>query len=118
MATQSDEPTQPTSSANTENFYITEADQFVVNELLTKFDTYSSFCFRLPPRDQHLLDSRVWLSNVMVCAFLNGLKIVTFNCHGFKSSVYDILLLCEQFDVIILQELWLSSEDIPIAFYS
>ena len=35
MATQSDEPPQPTPSANTENFYITEADQFVVNELLT-----------------------------------------------------------------------------------
>ena len=35
MATQSDEPTQPTPSANTENFYITEADQFVVNEILT-----------------------------------------------------------------------------------
>ena len=35
MATQSDEPTQPTPSANTENFYITEADQFVVNELFT-----------------------------------------------------------------------------------
>ena len=30
------------------------------------------------------------------------------------SSVYDILLLCEQFDVIILQELWLSSEDISL----
>ena len=41
------------------------------------------------------------------------MKIVTFNCHGFK-SVYDILLLCEQFDVIILQELWLSSEDISL----
>ena len=45
---------------------------------------------------------------------LNGLKIVTFNCHGFKSSVYDILLLCEQFDVILLQELWLSCEDISL----
>ena len=35
MATQSDEPTQPTPSANSENFYITEADQIVVKELLT-----------------------------------------------------------------------------------
>jgi len=34
MATQLDEPTQPTPSANTENFYITEAGQFVVNELV------------------------------------------------------------------------------------
>jgi len=40
-----------------------------------------------------------------------------FNCHGFKSSVYDILLLCEQFDVIILQELWLSNEDISLLRY-
>ena len=39
---------------------------------------------------------------------------MTFNCHGFKSSVYDILLLCEQFDVIILKELWLSNEDISL----
>ena len=39
--------------------------------LRTKFDTYSSFCVRLPPRDQHLLlDSRVWPSGVMVPAFL------------------------------------------------
>ena len=39
--------------------------------LRTKFDTYSSFCVRLPPRDQHLLlDSRVWPSGVMVRAFL------------------------------------------------
>ena len=42
------------------------------------------------------------------------MKIVTFNCHGFKSSVQDIILLCEQFDVIILQELWLSSEDVSL----
>ena len=42
------------------------------------------------------------------------MKIVTFNCHGFKSSVHDIILLCEQFDVIILQELWLSSEDVSL----
>ena len=39
---------------------------------------------------------------------------MTFNCHSFKSSVYDILLLCEQFDFIILQELWLSNEDISL----
>ena len=39
--------------------------------LRTKIDTYSSFCVRLPPRDQHLLlVSRVWLSGVMVRAFL------------------------------------------------
>ena len=39
--------------------------------LRTKFDTYSSFCVRLPPRDQHLLlDSRVGPSGVMVSAFL------------------------------------------------
>ena len=30
----------------------------------------------------------------------NRLKIITFNCHGFKTSVYDILLLCEQYDII------------------
>ena len=42
------------------------------------------------------------------------MKFVTFNCHGFKSSVYDILLLCEQFGVIIVQELWLSSDDISL----
>ena len=40
--------------------------------------------------------------------------MLTFNCHGFKSSVYDILLLCKQFDVMILQEPWLSSEDTPL----
>jgi len=35
-----------------------------------------------------------------------------FNCPGFETSVYDILLLCKQYDVIILQEPWLPIEDI------
>ena len=40
------------------------------------------------------------------------MKIVMFNCLGFNTYVYNILLLCEQYDVIFLQELWLPSEDI------
>ena len=44
----------------------------------------------------------------------NRLKIITFNCHDLKTSVYDILLLCEQYDIIFLQELWLSSKDITL----
>ena len=57
------------------------------------------------------------LSIVIFTQFNNTehtLKIVTFNCHGFKSSVNDVLSLCETYDIIFLQELWLFSEDLTL----
>ena len=43
---------------------------------------------------------------------INGLTIVTFNCHSFETFVHGILLFCEHYDVIIMQEVRLSSEDV------
>ena len=41
----------------------------------------------------------------------NCLKIVTFNCHGFKSAMHDIRNMCMKYDIIFLQETWLSKND-------
>ena len=37
----------------------------------------------------------------------NHLHIVSFNCNGMKSSLADILYLCDNYDIIFLQETWL-----------
>ena len=44
----------------------------------------------------------------------HALKIMTFNCHGFKSYVNDVLSLCKTYDIVFLQELWLFSEDLTL----
>ena len=42
------------------------------------------------------------------------LKIVSFNCHGFKSSLSDIRSLCNSYDIIFLQELWLYKTELHL----
>jgi exonuclease III len=42
------------------------------------------------------------------------LKIVTFNCKNAKSSLLEIRDLCNNYDVILLQELWLLPHEINI----
>ncbi len=37
------------------------------------------------------------------------IRIASFNCHGFKSSQYEVAELCEKADILFLQETWLSS---------
>ena len=41
----------------------------------------------------------------------NCLRIVTFNCHEFKSAMHDIRNMCMTYDNIFLQETWLSKSD-------
>ena len=41
----------------------------------------------------------------------NCLKIVTFNCHGLNSAMHDIRNMCRKYDIIFLQETWLSKND-------
>ena len=41
----------------------------------------------------------------------NCFKIVTFNCHGFKSAMHGIRNMCMTYDIIFLQETWLSKTD-------
>ena len=36
-----------------------------------------------------------------------NLRVVTFNCNGVKSSIFEIQKFCNNYDVIFIQELWL-----------
>jgi exonuclease III len=38
---------------------------------------------------------------------LQSLKIVSFNCSGIETSLYEVANFCLEFDVIVLQEIWL-----------
>ena len=40
----------------------------------------------------------------MACS---NLKVASFNCKGFFSSTVEILELCEDHDIVFLQETWL-----------
>jgi len=35
------------------------------------------------------------------------LKICSYNCRSLKSSVYDVIQMCEKHDIVCLQEHWL-----------
>ena len=39
------------------------------------------------------------------------MKVATYNCRNFNSSREEITLLCENCDVIFLQETWLPKQD-------
>lgn len=43
-----------------------------------------------------------------------ALKIATYNCHSFKTSVNDIRQLCNTHDIILLQETWLLESELPL----
>ena len=42
------------------------------------------------------------------------MHIMSFNCHGFKSCICDITKLCDKYDVVFLQELWLFEDELTI----
>ena len=42
------------------------------------------------------------------------LKICSFNCHSLKSSLEEVKSLCNQCDIIFLQETWLASFELTI----
>ena len=35
------------------------------------------------------------------------IRLITYNCHGVKSSIVDLYELCRHTDLIFLQEIWL-----------
>ena len=43
-----------------------------------------------------------------------GLKTVSFNCHGLKSSTFEIKDLCSNHDIIFLQETWLFEQELTL----
>ena len=43
-----------------------------------------------------------------------SLKFASFNCKGLKSSIGDVVSLCENHDVIFLQETWLLPHDMHL----
>ena len=42
---------------------------------------------------------------------LQQLRICSFNMHGFNSGHFTITLLCNNYDVILIQEHWLQSSE-------
>ena len=44
----------------------------------------------------------------------NSLRIMSYNCYGLKSSFVDLYELCEQFDIIFLQETLLFKHELPV----
>ena len=42
------------------------------------------------------------------------LKVITYNCHGLLSSLQDVIELCNQYDLIFLQETWLFKHELCI----
>ena len=45
-------------------------------------------------------------------AATRDIMIATFNCHGIKSSIHDIVRLCGEVDILFLQETWLRTCDL------
>lgn len=43
-----------------------------------------------------------------------NIKIVSFNCRGFKTSAVEIHELCCDFDVVLLQEIWLPVQELNV----
>ena len=44
----------------------------------------------------------------------NSLQIMSYNCYGLKSSLVNFYELCEQFDIIFLQETLLFKHELPV----
>ena len=42
-----------------------------------------------------------------------SIKIASFNCRSIKNSEPEILNLCDENDILLLQETWLSDHDLP-----
>ena len=45
---------------------------------------------------------------------MTELRIVTFNCSGLKSSIFELQQLCVSHDIIFIQELWLFKNELNI----
>ena len=58
------------------------------------------------------------MSILFVCVFVLihvNIRITTFNCHGIKTSTDTIQqVLCNQFDIILLQETWLYPDELTL----
>jgi exonuclease III len=39
------------------------------------------------------------------------LNVVSFNCRGIKSSLGEVQLLCDTYDIVMLQETWLCNNE-------
>ena len=42
------------------------------------------------------------------------IKVTTYNCQGLKNSLQDVSDLCQQYDIIFLQETWLFNFELHI----
>ena len=44
----------------------------------------------------------------------NNLRIISLNCYGIKTSLYQVYELCEVADIVLLQETWLFTHELSI----
>ena len=42
------------------------------------------------------------------------LRIITYNCYNIKNNIQDICDLCNSYDLIFLQEIWLFQHELPL----
>ena len=42
------------------------------------------------------------------------LRICSFNCHSLKSSLHEVSVICENNDLVFLQETWLAKFELPM----
>jgi len=54
-----------------------------------------------------LVSSEVWLTGMLVFDVFQKEKQCTFNCRGAKSSLPEVWQLCEMYDIVCIQQLWL-----------
>ena len=43
-----------------------------------------------------------------------SLKLCSYNCQGYKGSIVDVKYLCQNHDVILIQEHWLMPHDLSL----
>ena len=104
-----------------------------VKQMRTKYDAYTSFKITAPSYlKRDLLKRTNWISGTYVrefvgilnyfviivclyCVFVSllfNLKVISFNCHGIKSSCNTIQQLTHDHDIIMIQEHWLYPDEL------
>jgi len=61
-----------------------------------------------------ILSPEVTLSVPFLPLTIMNPKIVSYNCHGLKSSIHDIIDICSKHDVVFLQETWLYNDELHL----
>ena len=72
----------------------------------------------------HILPGRVevlvqtTMTDFGLSSVKENLSIVSYNCHGFNNGLSYLPVLLDSFDVILLQEHWLSDSELTKLYFS